>query len=220
MTTLQHEKVNKQHILDIVRMEPVWPQAEGKDEKEIHYYHITDALNRKWQTIGYNVSDAIEVFQHDKNNVWTRIIESAPFNPKLDTCNLIQMLHISSEDEHIRNAMQIILNSVERRNEFIARSMYINEQDTFKLLCNMKGEYLRYQQLTDKKFMELYAANPVEALSVYFLESVDIHLYWEWVEAGGTCKKAIQYKQSTPEMTLIQAIERAEEEVDCHVFGY
>jgi hypothetical protein len=219
MSTLGN-KVNKQHILDIVCMEPVWPQEEGNDEKEIHYYHITDALNRKWQTIGYNVSDAIEVFEKEKNKVWTRIIKPAPFNPKLTTNDLIQMFHISSEDEHIRNAMQIILNSVERRNEFIARSIYINEQDTFNLLCNMKGEYLRHHQLTDEEFMELYAANPVEALSVYFLESVDIHLYWEWAGAGGTCEKAIQYKQGAPEMTLIQAIERAEDEVDRHVSGY
>jgi hypothetical protein len=57
MTTLGN-KVNKQHILDIVRMEPVWPQEVGSDDQVMHYYHITDALNRKWQTIGYNVSDA------------------------------------------------------------------------------------------------------------------------------------------------------------------
>nr|WP_052646727.1 hypothetical protein [Paenibacillus terrae] len=153
MTTLGN-KLNKQHILDIVRMEAVWPQEVGSDDQEIHYYHITDTLNRKWQTIGYNVSEAIEVFEKGQTNVWTRIIEPAPFNPKLTTNDLIQMFHINPEDEHIRNAMQIILNSVERRNEFIARSIYINEQDTFNLLCNMKGEYLRQHQLTDEEFME------------------------------------------------------------------
>lgn len=219
MTTLGN-KVNKQHILDIVRMEAVLPQEVGSDDQEIHYYHIIDALNRKWQTIGYNVSDAIEVFEKGKTNVWTRIIKPAPFNPKLTTNDLIQMFHISPEEEHIRNAMQIILNSVERRNEFIARSIYINEQDTFNLLCNMKGEYLRHHQLTDEEFMDLYVANPIEALSVYFLESVDIHLYWEWAGAGGSSEKAIQYKQEEPEITLIQAIERAEDEVDRYVSGY
>ncbi|KJD46372.1 hypothetical protein QD47_07270 [Paenibacillus terrae] len=66
----------------------------------------------------------------------------------------------------------------------------------------------------------MYAANPIEALSVYFLESVDIHLYWEWAGVGGSCEKAIQYKQEEPEMPLIQAIEKAEDEVDRYVSGY
>ncbi len=88
---------------------------------------ITDSLNRKWSTIGINVSDAIQVFEQGNDNVWTHIIESA-----------------------------------------------------------MKNDYLKYDQLPNKDFIKLYAVNPIEALSVYFLETVDVHNYWEWRAVGGT----------------------------------
>lgn len=76
----------------------------------------------------------------------------------------------------------------------------------------MKDEYLEHDQLSDELFMKLYIENPVNALSIYFLELLDIITFWEWEAAGGTYTKAIQYKRETPLMTLIQAIERAEDE--------
>ncbi|MBE0343595.1 hypothetical protein E4V51_25560, partial [Paenibacillus sp. 28ISP30-2] len=108
------------------------------------------------------------------------------------------MLNISPEATGIRNDMQIILNTVERRNAFISRIVNVNPESTFLLLHQMKDEYLQHDQLTDEHFMQLYAANPVEILSMYFLESVDIIAYWEWRAAGGTAEKAIQYKSDEP----------------------
>ncbi|MDQ0046678.1 hypothetical protein [Paenibacillus polymyxa] len=205
-------KVNEQAIKDIVRMGPVWAQKGGNGENELHYYYIMDALNRKWQTIGINVSDAIEVFEKGHNDTWTRILEPAPFDPTLTANDLINMLRIGPDAWHVRNAMQIILNSVERRNAFVSRLINVNREDICKLLYTMKNEYLQHNQLSDEVFIHIYGMNPVEALSIYFLESVDIHIHWEWLNAGGTSEKAIQYKREAPFMTLTQAIERAEGE--------
>ncbi|MGQ3480594.1 hypothetical protein [Paenibacillus sp. TY11] len=214
------KKANKQAIIDIIRMKPVWEPEEEASEKELHYYHVTDALNRKWQTIGLNVSDAIQVFEHGNDDNWTRIIEPAPYNPNLSTNDLINMLNISPEAIGIRNDMQIILNTVERRNEYVNRIVNVNGEATFVLLHQMKDEYLQRDQVTDEQFMQLYAVNPVEALSVYFLQPIDIIAYWEWEAAGGTCEKAIQYKQEKPLTPFIQAIERAEDESRGIVSGF
>ncbi|WP_209435654.1 hypothetical protein [Paenibacillus peoriae] len=206
------KKANEITIIDIMRMKPVW-ESEGEDvEKGLHYYHITDALNRKWQTIGLNVSDAISVFEHGNDDNWTRIIEPAPYNPDLSTNDLINMLNISPEAWRIRNDMQIILNTVERRNEYVNRILNVNRESRFFLLHQMKDEYLQHDQLTDDQFMQLYAVNPVEALSMYFLQPIDIIAYWEWEAAGGTADKAIQYKREEPLLPFIQAIERSEDE--------
>ncbi|KJD42503.1 hypothetical protein QD47_27880 [Paenibacillus terrae] len=130
------------------------------------------------------------------------------------------MLNVSPEATGIRNDMQIILNTVERRNSFISRIINVNGEDTFLLLHQMKDEYLQHNQLTDKQFIQLYAVNPVEALSMYFLQSIDIIAYWEWRDAEGTAEKAIQYKREEPLMPFIQAIERAEDEAMDIVSGY
>ncbi|WP_209435657.1 hypothetical protein [Paenibacillus peoriae] len=213
------QKANKQAIIDIVRMNQVW-ESEEDTEKELHYYHITDALNRKWQTIGLNVSDAISVFEHGNGDTWTRIIEPAPYNPNLSINELINMLNISPEATGIRNDMQIILNTVERRNEYVSRIVNVNRESRFLLLHQMKDEYLQHSQLTDDHFMQLYSVNPVEALSVYFLQPIDIITYWEWVNANGTAEKAIEYKREEPLLPFIQAIERAEDEARGIVSGY
>ncbi|WP_179032997.1 hypothetical protein [Paenibacillus kribbensis] len=205
-------RANEQAIKEIVCMRSVWTQEVENGEAELHYYHIMDALNRKWQTIGVNVSDAIEVFEKGHNDTWTRILEPAPFDPDLTDNNLINMLRIGPDAWHVRNAMQIILNSVVRRNAFVSRLVNVNREDICKLLCIMKNEYLLHNQLSDEAFMHMYGVNPVDALSIYFLESVDIHIHWEWRDAGGTSEKAIQYKKEVPFMTLTQAIERAEAE--------
>ncbi|WP_149095391.1 hypothetical protein [Paenibacillus terrae] len=217
---MPNTKANKQVIKTIVRMGQVWEQTEENEEAGLHYYHITDALNRQWQTIGVNVTDAIQVFENGNDGVWTRIIQPAPFYPDLTTHDLIHMLSIGPEAWRIRNAIQIILNNVERRNAFVNRIVNVNDEDVLNLLYNMKKEFLKRDQLSNQKFMDLYAVNPVEALSVYFLESVDVHTYWEWSEAGGTYSKAIQYKQVKPEMTLAEAIEKAEAEARDLVSGY
>ncbi|MGQ3481119.1 hypothetical protein [Paenibacillus sp. TY11] len=214
------KKANKQTIIDIVRMKQVWELEEGDAEKELHYYHITDALNRKWQTIGLNVSDTISVFEHGNDDTWTRIIEPAPYNSDLSTNDLINMLNIAPETTDIRNDMQIILNTVERRNEYVNRIVNVNGESTFLLLHQMKDEYLQHDQLADEQFIQLYAVNPVEALSVYFLQSIDIIAYWEWEAAGGTAEKAIQYKRQEPLLPFIQAIERAEDESRGIVSGF
>ncbi|WP_025721396.1 hypothetical protein [Paenibacillus sp. 1-18] len=213
------KKANKQVIIDIIRMKPVW-ESEEDTEKELHYYHITDALNRKWQTIGLNVSDAIQVFEHGNDDNWTRIIEPAPYNPNLSINELINMLNISPEATGIRNDMQIILNTVERRNEYVSRIVNVNRESRFLLLHQMKDEYLQHDQLTDEQFMQLYAVNPVEALSMYFLQSFDIITYWEWANANGTAEKAIEYKREEPLLPFIQAIERAEDEARGIVSGF
>ncbi|WP_185833246.1 hypothetical protein [Paenibacillus polymyxa] len=213
------KKANKQAIIDIIRMKPVW-ESEEDAEKELHYYHVIDALNRKWQTIGLNVSDAIQVFENGNDDTWTRIIEPAPYNPDLSINDLISMLNISSEAIGIRNDMQIILNTVERRNEYVSRIVNVNRESRFLLLHQMKDEYLQHDKLTDEQFMQLYTVNPVEALSVYFLQPIDIIAYWEWKAAGGTAEKAIQYKREEPLMPFIQAIECAEDEARGIVSGF
>ncbi|MEE4561453.1 hypothetical protein [Paenibacillus polymyxa] len=213
------QKANKQAIIDIVRMNQVW-ESEEDTEKELHYYHITDALNRKWQTIGLNVSDAISVFEHGNGDTWTRIIEPAPYNPNLSINELINMLNISPEATGIRNDMQIILNTVKRRNEYVSRIVNVNRESRFLLLHQMKDEYLQHDQLTDEHFMQLYSVNPVEALTMYFLQSIDIIAYWEWANANGTAEKAIQYKRDEPLLPFIQAIERAEDEARGIVSGF
>ncbi|MDN4084086.1 hypothetical protein [Paenibacillus polymyxa] len=213
------QKANKQAIIDIIRMNQVW-ESEEDTEKELHYYHVTDALNRKWQTIGLNVSDAISVFEHGNDDTWTRIIEPAPYNSNLCINDLINMLNISPEATGIRNDMQIILNTVERRNEYVNRIVNVNRESRFLLLHQMKDEYLQHDQLADEQFIQLYAVNPVEALSVYFLQSIDIIAYWEWEAAGGTAEKAIQYKRKEPLLPFIQAIERAEDESRGIVSGF
>ncbi len=214
------EKFNKQDIKNIVRMKKVWGQEVGNGETELYYYHIIDVLNRKWQTIGYNVSDAIRVFQNGSDDKWTYIIEQAPFNPDLTTNDLINMLSITSDASRTRNAIQIILNTVERRNAFVNRITNVNEESVLFLLGAMQEQYLTYNQLLDEEFMKLYTANPVNALTLYFLEPVDIIAFWEWEAAGGTCEKAIHYKLEKPLITLIQAIERAEDETRGLASGY
>ncbi|WP_200893381.1 hypothetical protein [Paenibacillus terrae] len=206
------KKVNEITIIDIVRMNQVWESEEEAAEKELQYYHITDALNRKWQTIGLNVSDAIQVFEQGNDDNWTRIIAPAPYNSNLSINALINMLDISPEAWRIRNDMQIILNTVERRNEYVSRIVNVNRESRFLLLHQMKDEYLQHDQLTDEHFMQLYSVNPVEALTMYFLQSIDIIAYWEWRDAGGNAEKIIQYKHDEPLMPFIQAIERAEDE--------
>ncbi|WP_170970792.1 hypothetical protein [Paenibacillus terrae] len=206
------KKTNKQAIIDIVRMNQIWESEGEATEKELHYYHITDALNRKWQTIGLNVSDAIQVFEQGNDDNWTRIIAPAHYNPNISVNDLISMLNISPEATGIRNDMQIILNTVERRNSFISRIINVNPESTFLLLHQMKEEYLQHSQLTDEQFIQLYAVNPVEALSMYFLQPIDIIAYWEWANANGTAEKAIQYKREDPLLPFIQAIERSEDE--------
>ncbi|WP_176718172.1 hypothetical protein [Paenibacillus kribbensis] len=206
-------------MINIIRQGQVW-ESEESVEKELHYYHITDALNHKWQTIGLNVSDAIQVFEHGNDGVWTRIIEPAPYNPDLSTNDLISMLNISPETWRIRNDMQMILNTVERRNEYVNRIVNVNSESTFLLLHQLKDEYLQSNQLSNEQFMQLYAVNPVEALSMYFLEALDVIAYWEWEAAGGTCEKAIQYKSEKPLLPFIQAIERAEDEARGIVSGF
>lgn len=214
------KKANEIAIIDIIRMNQVW-QSEGEaSEKKLHNYHITDALNRKWQTIGLNVSDAIEVFENGNDDKWTRIIESASYNPDLSTNDLIKMLNISSAAWRIRNDMQIILNTVERRNAFINRIVNVNAESIFLLLHLMKDEYLEHDQLKNEQFVKWYAVNPVEALSMYFLQSIDIISYWEWRDAGGMAERAIKYKREEPLMSFIQAIERAEDESRGIVSGF
>lgn len=186
----------------------------------MHYYHITDSLNRKWSTIRINVSDAIQVFEQGNDNVWTHIIEPAPFNSYLTTNDLINILNVGPDARDIRNALQIILNNVERRNAFLNRIVNVNAQDISILLYKMKNDYLKYDQLSNEDFIKMYAVNPIEALSVYFLETVDVHNYWEWRAVGGTGEKAIQYKRDQPLFTFIQAIERAEDESQNYVSGY
>ncbi|WP_238533423.1 hypothetical protein [Paenibacillus terrae] len=139
-----NKKANKQAIIDIIRMKPVW-ESEEDTEKELHYYHITDALNRKWQTIGLNVSDAIQVFENGNDDNWTRIIEPAPYNPDLSTNDLFNMLNISPEATGIRNDMQIILNTVERRNEYVSRIVNVNRESRFLLLHQMKYSTINLQ---------------------------------------------------------------------------
>ncbi|WP_431089972.1 hypothetical protein [Paenibacillus sp. 8b26] len=213
------DKANIQAIQEIIRKEQVWESDTGKKDAALYYYHITYALKRQWQTIGVNVSDAIQVFETGYDDNWTYIIEPAPYNPDLTFTDLINMFNISPEAWEIRNDMQIILNTVERRNEFVSMIVNVNEESTARLLRELKEKYLTYCQLLDGDFMKLYAVNPVNALSVYFLEPLDIVTFWDWEAAGGSYKKAIQYKREEPLISLIHAIERAEDEAMDIAFG-
>ncbi|MNW70149.1 hypothetical protein D3C74_493510 [compost metagenome] len=68
--------------------------------------------------------------------------------------------------------------------------------------------------------MQMYTVNPVEALTMYFLQPIDIITYWEWANANGTAEKAIQYKREEALLPFIQAIERAEDEARGIVSGF
>lgn len=204
-------KANQQAITRIVQVKKVWIEQINATG-ELYYYHLTDSLGRTWRTIGYNVTDAIQVFEAGFNEPWTCIIEPAPLYSQITIPELFRMLNMGPKTWDIRNDMQIILHTVERRNQFIARLINVNNRDIFKLLYQMKSEYLQHDPMPEEQFRTLYAVNPVEALSISFLESVDIHTYWEWIQVGGSCEKALHYRQTQPEMSFTQAIEHAEQE--------
>ncbi|WP_157685386.1 hypothetical protein [Paenibacillus donghaensis] len=49
MSKRRPRKLNTQAILDITKKNLVWPELD-ESQDAIHYYHLTDALGRKWQT--------------------------------------------------------------------------------------------------------------------------------------------------------------------------
>jgi len=203
-------KLNIQAILHITRMNEVFPSQNPSDPR-LYYYYLIDALGRKWQTIGHSVTDAIYTFQAGASQ-WTQILEPAPYNPDLTSTDLIRMLDIGEAEMEMRQSIEIIMNSSERCNEFVSRLVNVNPQDIVSLVCQMQDERLLHQQIPDDLFMKMYAANPVEALTRYFLQTIDIHMFWAWNSAGGTPYKAIQYKREDPLLSFVWATDRAEEE--------
>ncbi|WP_025692103.1 hypothetical protein [Paenibacillus zanthoxyli] len=198
-----------QAVIEIIKKDLVWPEL-GDSPEAIHYYHLTDSLGRKWQTIGCHVTDAIKVFRMGDYRPWTYILGSAPYDPNLTFQELVQMLHIRFKDRDLKNDMQIILNSPARCNQFVDKIVNVNHFSVFKLLYELKNEYLVHEPMSESSFESMYSVNPIEALSHFYLENMDTLDYWEWKRAGGTAELAISYRKGNPELSLIEAIEKAE----------
>ncbi|MRN53127.1 hypothetical protein [Paenibacillus monticola] len=206
MSKRRPHKLNTQAILDITEMNLVWPELEAQDS--LHFYHLTDALGRKWQTIGCHVTDAIKVFEMGEYPPWTSIIEAAPYNQNVTIRELIPMLNC--KDNALKNDMQIILNTSVRCNQFISKIINVNYYSIFQVLYDLKNKYLLNDPISISDFEYLYSINPIESLSRFYLENVDTLDYWEWVQAGGSAELAINFRNANPNLTLIEAIEKAE----------
>lgn len=200
-------KLNTQAILEIFRKNIVWPELQGLPDN-IHYYHLTDALGRKWQTIGCHVTDAIKVFKMGAYPPWTVIIEKAPDKPDITSRELIAILNC--DDKALVSDMQIILNTPRRCNQFINTIVNVNHYSIFTVLYDLKNEYMLNDPIPTLEFEALYKTNPIEALSRFYLENVDTLDYWDWVQAGGSAELAVDFRKEQPTLTFIQAIEQAE----------
>lgn len=200
-------KLNTQAILEIFRKNIVWPELQGLTDN-IHYYHLTDALGRKWQTIGCHVTDAIKVFKMGAYPPWTVIIEKAPDKPDITSRELIAILNC--DDKALVIDMQIILNTLRRCNQFINTIVNVNHYSIFTVLYDLKNEYMLNDPIPTLEFEALYKTNPIEALSRFYLENVDTLDYWDWVQAGGSAELAVDFRKEQPTLTFIQAIEQAE----------
>ncbi|MEK3875672.1 hypothetical protein [Paenibacillus sp. FSL M7-0420] len=207
MSKRRPRKLNTQAILDISRKNLVWPELNGLPDT-IHYYHLTDALGRKWQTIGCHVTDAIKVFKMGAYPPWTIIIEKAPDTSDLTARELVAILNC--DDKALVNDMQIILNTPVRCNQFINTIVNVNHYSIFTVLYDLKNEYLLNDPIPTPDFETMYKINPIEALSRLYLENVDTLDYWDWVQAGGSAELAVDFRKEQPTLTFIQAIEQAE----------
>lgn len=200
-------KLNTQAILEIFRENIVWPELQGLPDN-IHYYHLTDALGRKWQTIGCHVTDAIKVFKMGAYPPWTVIIEKAPDKPDVTSRELIAILNC--DDKALVSDMQIILNTPRRCNQFINTIVNVNHYSIFTVLYDLKNEYMLNDPMPNSEFEALYKINPIEALSRFYLENVDTLDYWDWVQAGGSSALAVDFRTENSTLSFIQAIEKAE----------
>lgn len=200
-------KLNTQAILEIFRKTIVWPELQALPDN-IHYYHLTDALGRKWQTIGCHVTDAIKVFKMGAYPPWTVIIEKAPDKPDITSRELIAILNC--DDKALVNDMQIILNTPKRCNQFINTIVNVNHYSIFTVLYDLKNEYLLNDPMPTPEFEALYKINPIEALSRFYLENVDTLDYWDWVQSEGSSELAVDFRTENPTLSFIQAIEKAE----------
>ncbi|MFD2411443.1 hypothetical protein [Paenibacillus rhizoplanae] len=200
-------KLNTQAILEILRKNIVWPELQGLPDN-IHYYHLTDALGRKWQTIGCHVTDAIKVFKMGAYPPWTVIIEKAPDKPDITSRELIAILNC--DDKALVSDMQIILNTPRRCNQFINTIVNVNHYSIFTVLYDLKNEYMLNDPIPTLEFEALYKTNPIEALSRFYLENVDTLDYWDWVQTGGSSELAVDFRTENPTLSFIQAIEKAE----------
>ncbi|WP_053779900.1 hypothetical protein [Paenibacillus xylanivorans] len=202
--------INQQAVIHIVRKKPVWTELAAIPDG-IHFYHITDSLGRKWRTIGQHITDAIEVFGFGYREPWTIILEQAPYDSELSVEELLRKLNVTMYDEELICDMHIILNTLDRRNEFVQRILDINPHSIFQLLYELKAEYLVQDSMSEVTFKQKYKLNPVEALTFYFLENVDWYTYRQWIEAGGTAELCIRLRNDNPYISLTEAIERAEQ---------
>lgn len=207
MSKRRPRKLNTQAILEIIKKNLAWPELVVLPDA-IHYYHLTDALGRKWQTIGCHVTDAIQVFKMGEYPPWTLIIERAPYNAQITVRELIAMLNC--EDKALVNDMQIILNTTVRCNQFINVIVNVNYYSIFTVLYDLKNDYLLNDPIPISDFEAMYKINPIEALSRFYLENVDTLDYWEWIQAGGSAELAVNFRKANPTLTLIEAIEKVE----------
>ncbi|MNW28941.1 hypothetical protein D3C74_57820 [compost metagenome] len=196
---------NKQGIVDVFRQRLLWPEAEGLASR-MYTYHIKDSLGRKWHTIGYDATDAVEVFTAGYSQPWTYIVEPASYDSELTHDELVRRLYFGPGDGHFWTDMPIILNTTERRNELVRRIVNVNEDSLSYFLYQLKKEYLLYDALSPVFFCKLYSVNPIEALSLYFLENVDLYSFWQWEQAGGEADKAISYKEMDAQLSFAQAL--------------
>ncbi|MHA6531203.1 hypothetical protein [Paenibacillus sp. BAC0078] len=207
MSKRRPRKLNTQAILDITKKNLVWPELD-ESQNAIHYYHLTDALGRKWQTIGCHVTDAIKVFKMGEYPPWTSIIETAPYNPDITIKDIVPLLNC--KNKALINDMLIILNTSVRCNQFLNKIINVNYYSIFQVLYELKNEYLMNDPISVSAFEHMYSINPIEALSRLYLENVDTLDYWEWLQAGGSAELAINFRNINPTLTLIEAIEKVE----------
>ncbi len=117
---------------------------------------------------------------------------------------------LNCKDNALIDDMQIILNTSVRCNQFINKITNVNYYSIFQVLYDLKNEYLLNDPIPISDFKNLYSINPIEAVSRFHLENVDTLDYWEWIKAGGSVELAIKFRNENPNLTLIEAIEKAE----------
>ncbi|MNC16857.1 hypothetical protein D3C75_647210 [compost metagenome] len=199
---------NCQAVIDITRQDSVWPELENSYES-IAYYHLTDSLGRKWQTVGIHVTDAIQVFKMGEFRPWTYILETTLYQPDLTADGIIKVLNFDLKQE-ITDDMQIILDSPRRCNHFIQKLVDVNPQTVFTTLYDLKYEALREDPIPLSNFRERYTVNPVDALSRWYLENIDTLDFRKWERVGGSVKMVEEFKKSYPQLSFIEALEMAE----------
>lgn len=115
---------------------------------------------------------------------------------------------IPSKAESVFNKMKVVLTTPELRWEFVQRrdnSKYSNE--SFNILNKMRREQLQAQsQQATIDFLHNYRFDPIQAISDYLIDHINVFTFEDWIQKGGTPEKLIELKQQKNDITLIGAV--------------